>query len=56
MKYKLISAAKNGRLDVVNRFLECEKSNVNLQNSSGWTVLMHASCHGHLDVVNRLLE
>ncbi len=52
---KLIVAAQNRQLDVVNRLLKLSKS-VNLQNKIGNTALIQAAMYGYSGIVNRLLD
>src|SRR3990167_9224825 len=49
----LLSASKNGRLDIVERLLEDQRVDPSDQNNIS---IIFASENGHLDVVERLLQ
>lgn len=53
---QLIEAARNGRLDIVNRLLENPNIDVNAKDYYGYTALIWAADKGRLDIVNRLLQ
>ena len=54
-KEKLLNAAKNGDLEVVNALIE-KGADINLANKDGYTALILAAKYGHLGVVNALIE
>ena len=55
---KLINAAKEGKVDIVNNLLDDKKRKVdiNFQDKYGATALMYASEFGHSNVAKQLLE
>jgi len=56
MYHALISAAREGKLKVVQRILKEPGIDVNDEDTTGWTALTYAAWHGHLEIVQCLVR